>query len=407
MRLRSTAPSASWHRSQRASASQPRRSSSARPLTRLVNVSAALVACLWLGATSSACSATKKFLRETFTARPTTYRGTYDRIGLFQTGDEKPPRGLVLWKKKLGRRAHSEPLVDDMVVYAGSPKGTLHGLHVADGRKHFTFEAKCPIRSAPIAYREMIYVGCENGTIFGVDTESGFEKWKFDVGSPIRPAPILLGETLLVLGLDGTLISLGAIYGREEWRAKLPGPIAGSAAIEGHLLYAASKTTLFAFDLKKRIVVWRFRIGRPFVGTPAVAYQRVYIGAADGHVYSVHRETGKQIWKFKAEGAIHSTPAVFDRRVFIGCDDGHLYAINIADGKIGWRFYIGRPVRSAPIVVANRLYFGSDNRFFYSIGVDGKLRWKIETGGPITGSAFYRKGRLFFVSGDGYLYAIH
>ena len=56
----------------------------------------------------------------------------------------------------------------------------------------------------------------------------------------------------------------------------------------------------------------------------------VYVGSADGYLYAVGAESGRERWRFETDGPVFSSPAVVDGVVYVGSGDGRLYAVGSA-----------------------------------------------------------------------------
>jgi outer membrane protein assembly factor BamB len=261
-------------------------------------------------------------------------------------------------------------------------------------------------------------------------------------GSPIRSSPVIdLAKNAIYFGADdGNLYAIPLISAEQPRRAKWvfsPDP-----------------------DPAKR---------RPMRTTPVIdeARNRIYIGADDGKLYAVDRDTGQSVEGFTpdpraapirvppvldqprstlyvaaddqqvlalnaingaraatsnptfnaAKGAIRTTPVIdFVRSaVYFGSDDGKLYAIdrdNFQTNVFG-PVEIASPIRGSPLLdvlggAEAAIYFGADNGGFYAIDRKGNELYKFETLGPVRTKAAVDsvKNAVYFVSDDGKLYAL-
>ncbi len=101
---------------------------------------------------------------------------------------------------------------------------------------------------------------------------------------------------------------------------------------------AAGLTAQSASRLKLK---WAF--GFPGVtnaeGTPAVFSGRVFVGDANGVVYSIGAQSGCTYWTSTVAAGVRASPVVDDagRFVYIGDLKGNVYAIEAASGKQVWK----------------------------------------------------------------------
>ena len=72
-------------------------------------------------------------------------------------------------------------------------------------------------------------------------------------------------------------------------------------------------------------------------GNPAIVDSRVFVGAADGVVYSLDARSGGTYWTYTAAAGVRVAPVVGDKSVFFGDLRGNVYALDIASGRQLWK----------------------------------------------------------------------
>ena len=103
-----------------------------------------------------------------------------------------------------------------------------------------------------------------------------------------------------------------------------------------------------------------------------------------------------------------SSPAIAYDTIFFGSPDGHLYAVEAKNGKLRWKFATKGKIYSSPVVADGNVYIGSSDKYFYALDAhNGQLKWKFATQGEIWSSAAVAGGIVYITSQDGYLYALH
>ena len=107
------------------------------------------------------------------------------------------------------------------------------------------------------------------------------------------------------------------------------------------------------------------RFGRReyFYATPTVAYGRVFIGNADGYVYSYGATTGHLIWAQRAGTYVYTAAAVWRKTVYVGTWDGWVVAFDAATGRTRWRHDSPGGVSGAPTVMDGLLYYSTLGAF--------------------------------------------
>ncbi len=109
-------------------------------------------------------------------------------------------------------------------------------------------------------------------------------------------------------------------------------------------------------------VKWAF--GFPGVttafGMPAVSGGRLFIGAADGTVYSLDSATGCVYWTYAAAAGVRVSPVLGNGSVYFGDLRGNVYALNADSGALVWKTRAdAHPmavITGSPKLEAGRLY---------------------------------------------------
>lgn len=151
------------------------------------------------------------------------------------------------------------------------------------------------------------------------------------------------------------------------WFLDLPGERTLEAtplAIDGTLYFSGTYGRVFAVDAVTGKLLWKFdpdsgsyrpdifRYSGSLGGNRGVAYWRgrVYVGAVDGRLFSLHAKTGAVSWSVqtfddpKARKGISGAPRVFNGTVIIGHNGdpgarGCVSAYDAKTGKLRWRFF--------------------------------------------------------------------
>jgi polyvinyl alcohol dehydrogenase (cytochrome) len=159
------------------------------------------------------------------------------------------------------------------------------------------------------------------------------------VGDAMRPAE--REEVAKFIGAAGAAPAAGAA------RCSTPPPRSSAAAWNG---WADAANTRFqpakgagldAASVARLKLKWAF--GFPGVstafGTPSIFGGRVFIGAADGAVYSLDARTGCTYWTYTAAAGVRVAPVIGagGRSVYFGDLRGNVYSLNASTGTLQWR----------------------------------------------------------------------
>ncbi len=72
-------------------------------------------------------------------------------------------------------------------------------------------------------------------------------------------------------------------------------------------------------------------------GTPAIFGGKVFVGAADGTVYSLDARTGCVYWTYTAAAGVRTAPVLDARSAYFGDLRGNVYAVDAATGALHWK----------------------------------------------------------------------
>ncbi len=149
-------------------------------------------------------------------------------------------------------------------------------------------------------------------------------------------------------------------------------------------------------------------------GTPTVAGDTVYVGAYDGALYALDRETGERRWRVRLGGSIGSSPGYHDGRVYIAVEypdpDGSLFAVDARTGEPerDWTRPTDHPHSTCALAPeADRVVVGSNDGGLYAWRLsDGEPAWAVQTGDAIKGPVATYDGAAFAGSWDEHLYRV-
>jgi len=239
-------------------------------------------------------------------------------------------------------------------------------------------------------------------------------------GGPVWPTTPAVVNGRIYLCSGPFFIALDE-SGKEAYRVRLGGRSLASPAVVGDLAYVPTdEGVLLALDIRDGTVRWTSVIGRRtslgqvdnwdiYQSSPSVSDGVVYVGSADGGVYAVSADDGRQKWRFQTNHVVRATPAVVDGRVFCGSFDGKVYALDAATGKELWE--VNTKTRGVPwnsvqgscAVMDGLVYVGSRSSFFYGIdAASGAVRWRHSHDGDwVPSSPAVRDGIAYVGQSDG------
>ncbi len=280
--------------------------------------------------------------------------------------------GSVLWLNPLGGKGGaSTPAISDGLVFAGSWDGDLYCLDAVTGETDWNRTVEedpkwWGVASSPLVIEEMIFVTTFSEGALHVLDLSGDELWNISTGK-----------------ID---------------------PYTSPAGDEGRVYFAGGDPALYCVDTSSFELLWKHPTEAPITSTPAIKDGNAYFATTED-LRAVDAETGEEIWLAPLKGTISSPALSFDR-VYIGTDDASLEGFNASDGSLIWSVEVDSSVKSSPLVVRDKVYFGTYRGVVYALNCsDGSEVWTYDTEAYLMSSPSFSDGVLYIGSDDGRLRA--
>lgn len=251
-------------------------------------------------------------------------------------------QGQVKWKKALGVRVSTAPLVAGERVFVLASDRTVQAFDALDGRKLWALQRPSdPLALAQSgvlsAYKDTLIVG-QGPRMAGLDPLLGTVRWEATVGSP-RGA----NEIERLADLVGPVSRVGDVLCARSFQAAVGcvDPQKGSTIwtrnIGGTDAISADAQFVFGADATDRITAWRTGSGEVAwtsdklqyrgLSAPLSVGKTVVFGDADGTVHFLSRETGEAQLRLSTDGgAVVAQPVVSGSTMLVVTRKGGLYA---------------------------------------------------------------------------------
>ncbi len=285
------------------------------------------------------------------------------------------------WRVERGGPVDGSPAVAGGLVFVGTKAGAVVALETSTGRTAWTFRTTGPVRAGPAIVGDTLYDGSEDGQVFALDRVTGRPRWATQVGAPVTRGPAVADGVVYAGGTGGQFFALSAADGRILWSKRDLGPgEVGTPMVADGLVFVASglleegpSDRITALDIRDGSERWTFTLpdGLP-VYNGAVTDGSIYVGSANGGVYRLDEQTGRQVtgWPFVTGGAVGYLSGITDGVLYIPSDDGLIHAVDAVTGIERWKIAV-RGLPNAPVVVDGRIFVGSDAGVLYAIGGAG------------------------------------
>lgn len=290
-------------------------------------------------------------------------------------------------------------------------------------RTLWTFRARSLVEFPPaVAYGRLFFAN-NAGDVFAISAASGKKIWEVEtdrcqamspaVGAHVVYATFLNRPPCNASSGDGELIAFSASSGAELWTRSIGPSETSPLLVDGRVYVGDWNDEVYCFDARTGALVWRFASDGKVKGGLAFSNGRVYFGTYGSSVYALDAATGAEIWHASAQpglinsGTFYSTPAVAYDRVYIGSTDGKMYSFGATSGDLRWSTSTGGYVYSSPAVWHERVYAGSYSDDFYCFdAATGAVLWSFHANGPISGSPTILDGIVYFSTLAGETYGL-
>jgi outer membrane protein assembly factor BamB len=254
-------------------------------------------------------------------------------------------QGQAKWRKPLGARVTTAPLVAGERVFVLGVDRTVQAFDAIDGRKLWVLQRPGdPLTLAQsgviAAFKDTLVVG-QGPRMTGVDPLRGTVRWDVVVGSPRganeieRLADLVgpssrVGDQLCARSFQAAVGCVNAERGISTWSKN----VGGTDAI------AADADFVFAGDASDRITAWKIGSGDVAWTTDKLLYRTlsspistgklVVFGDEEGTLHWLARETGEAQLRSSTDGsAIVAQPAISGSTMLVVTRKGGLFAFRL------------------------------------------------------------------------------
>jgi outer membrane assembly lipoprotein YfgL len=251
-------------------------------------------------------------------------------------------QGAVKWRKPLGVRVTTAPLVAGERVFVVAVDRSVQAFDALDGRKLWLVQRPGdPLTLAQSgvlsAFKDTLLVG-QGPRMAGLDPLRGTIRWEVVVGSPRganeieRLADLVgpsarVGDVVCARSFQAAVGCLNAERGSVVWTKN----VGGTDAI------AADSEFVFAGDATDRITAWKFANGEIAWTTDKLLYRSlsapvstaksVVFGDGDGTVHWLARDTGEAQLRMTTDGgAVAAQPVISGSTMLVVTRKGGLFA---------------------------------------------------------------------------------
>jgi outer membrane protein assembly factor BamB len=327
------------------------------------------------------------------------------------------------------------PTVVNGSLYIGSNDNSLYCIDIETGETEWVYEeAKSCVATTTSVVDGRVYAGSHDTNVYCIDEDTGENIWTYtEPEDTVANSANVYKGNLYFADFDEIVYSVDAKTGETVWTSEeIDGYPRSRATVTDDTIYFGTGSyknpeegSVYAMDARDGELLWEFVPGREVLSSPTVVDGTVYVGCADGNLYALDRDTGKEEWRYEEPSdRVDSSPTAHEGSLYFGSNDTTLYCLDIESGELDWKFdKPDRMVASAPTVANGTVYFGTgapttyDTLYqveqktggdFYAVDAEtGEIEWEYtEVEGGIPCGPIVVDGVVYFGANDERIYAV-
>ena len=250
--------------------------------------------------------------------------------------------GRTVWRKKLGVRVNTEPLVAGERIFVLGSDRSVRAFDAVDGRvlwevKRSGDPLTLAQRGVIAAYKDTLLVG-QGARLAALNPNDGSVRWEVAVAAPRGT-----NEIERLADLVGPAVRIGDVVCARSFQAAVScinaerGTLAWSKNLGGTDGLAAAAQLVAAADASDRISAWKPSSGEVAwssekllyrqLGSPAMTADSVIFGDAAGTLHFLSKSDGASQLRVSTDGSgIVGVPAVLGKTVLVVTRAGGLFA---------------------------------------------------------------------------------
>lgn len=300
--------------------------------------------------------------------------------------------GDVLWEREMQSTLSSHPLFlkagavgPEPLLLLGDDAGLISALEAGSGQQRWTYRARGPVQTQPVAQGQMLYATSNEGRIYALDIRTGSWRWSyeretadaFSIRGHSGVLPIAGSQRLYVGFPDGYLSCLHSETGEVIWNRQLSGEatrftdVDGTPALLGDTLVTSCYASgLFGLDPKDGTTRWRFDVEAAGPFTIDAKRERIYLVSATQGLFCIDKK-GRKLWQqVMSEQGELSAPTLWRGCVLLSAAVSGLHVADAETGQLLQFFDPGQGASAQPVAHGNEVYLLSNAGSFFALTRD-------------------------------------
>ena len=333
----------------------------------------------------------------------------FDHVLSEEVTPGKQYRMMPYWVYSASAPVESSPAVADGRAFAGDHGGTLSAVNLVTGGLAWSAAVGGSVDSSPAVDQAagLVVVGSSNDKVSAYKERSGAVAWSTGTGGAVTSSPLIYRRVVYVGSDDHKLYAIDEMTGKVRWTRTLPGAVDGSPAFDpatSTIVVGDGTGTVTAFRAgRSPSRRWQVTTGGAVDNSPVIAQGRVFIGSANGVVYSFSESTGTLRWSKRVGTSVTGSMAFQAGHLYVGAADDSLTALRTSSGSVMWSEPLAGPITGVS-VTDGMLFTESSNGTISGLRIGGEVVWLARTGAGLSGSPAIMDNAVFVGGEDNGLY---
>jgi outer membrane protein assembly factor BamB len=237
------------------------------------------------------------------------------------------------------------------------------------------------VAASPVLWRDLVIINCDNAGpafLLALSKMTGQVVWKTPrPGGGGWSTPLLVavdGREELVVSGPRRVSAYDPQTGKELWYCEglddviCPTPVAGHGLV---FVPTRSNGPTLAIrpggqgDVTGTRVAWKSRRGAPYVSSPVLYGEYLYMVNHGGLLTCLEARTGKQVYVERLNGVVSASPVAADGRLYIVNEEGDTYVVRAGPAfELLATNRLGEPCLASPGITDGEIILRSEKHLF-------------------------------------------
>lgn len=319
----------------------------------------------------------------------------------------------------------STPAVADGLLFVGSCSGRFMAMNPRTGKVAWDYNIhtdgeQTSFHGNLLSAGNLILIASDNtfnhkgiGHIYAFDRASGDVVWKYRDECGVSTDVVRAGRHIFAVTLADELVCIDLRTGKRQWGFKSGADTSdlrqpASPVTHGdRVFFGGLNGTVCALQAATGELAWQRELGERVSLPPVIWHEKLIVGTADSHLFSLDLKTGKTLKSLKLSDAPGSPPVCTDGLMYFRLGADQVAAVAPALESVRWtRAFPDRITVSRPHLINDSLLIGTSKGDVVALdAATGGVQWQHRFDDETIRAIGHWKDMIFVGTQRGMLYA--